>query len=306
MVRVVGFLVMMTLAGFVASQTAPRGRGSGAAAKVAAPPKMWQEHWFEHKQIVRLVDSNDDVAIYFDNQMPREGTAWIAPFMKRAWKYTKATYGPFSDPKGRLFAIFHQGRYSGGHPSTFFDESHEFRNVTDCGAGGWDESAVDLPSHEIGHIVEGASNGVHESPAFDLWHDSKWIELYQYDLYVGLGMKQDAERVFAKFSAQTDDLPRAGTHWFRDFFHPAWRDHGKAKLMANFFRLLATHFPKDAEGNHPRYARKMNWGEFVYFMSAAAGQDLRPLARRAFDWPGDREAQFQQARVDFPALNHRP
>ena len=279
---------------------------AAAPAKVA-PPKTWKEHWFEHQQVVQLVDFNAEVAVYFDDGVPRgETTAWITPFLARAWKYTRATYGPFGDPKGRLFAIFHQGRYGGGHPSTYFDASHEHRNVVDCGESAWDESKVDLPSHEIGHIVEGASRGVHESPAFDLWHDSKWIELYQYDLYVGLGMTADAERVFAKFTAQADDFPRAGTHWFRDFFHPAWRDHGKSKLMANFFRLLAVHFPKEPEGDHLKYARKLNWGEFLHFMSAAAGKDLRPLARRAFDWPADREQQFQEARVAFPGLTYAP
>ena len=41
-------------------------------------------------------------------------------------------------------------------------------------------------------------------------------------------------------------------------------------------------------------------------MSSAAGKDLRPLARRAFGWPADREAQFQAARAEFPALTYRP
>ena len=252
LVRVLLVGSVRVIGGVVAAQTQPKGRAASGSAKVLAPPKIWKEHWFEHAQVVQLVDFNAEVAVYFDDGVRRgEETAWITPFMTRAWKYTKATYGPFGDPKGRLFAIFHQGRYGGGHPSTYFDASHEHRNVTDCGEGAWDESKVDLPSHEIGHIVEGASRGIHESPAFDLWHDSKWIELYQYDLYVGLGMKADAERVFAKFTAQVDDFPRPGTHWFGDFFHPAWRDHGKSKLMAGFFRLLAAHFPQEPEGTTP-------------------------------------------------------
>ena len=298
-----GIVLAGSLAAF--SQEKPRGRGGSSA--TAAPPKTWKEHWFEHNQTVRLVTYDSDVAVYFDDGVPKEGTEWIAPFMQRAWRYTKKTYGGFGSPKDRLFAIFHEGRYSGGHPSTFFDESHEYRNVTDCGPGPWPESAVDLPSHELGHIVEGASQGVHESPAFDLWHDSKWIELYQFDLYTGLGMQADAERVFAKFTAQADDFPRANTHWFRDFFYPAWRDHGRSKLMAGFFRLLAVHFPKTDEANgRQRYARKLNWGEFIHFMSAAAHRDLRPLAKRAFGWPKDWEREFQQARTDFAELTYKP
>ncbi len=123
----------------------------------------------------------------------------------------KATYGPFGDDP-RLYCIFHQGNYSGGHPSTNFDASHDFRNVTDCGPGPWDNPSYDIPSHEIGRsIVEGASNGVHGSPAFGLWHDSKWIEIYQYDVYKAVGMEQDAKRLFDKFTATSRINFRART-----------------------------------------------------------------------------------------------
>ena len=284
------------------------GQGPGRqAAALPAPPRTWKEHWFEHEQEVRLVASDGEVAVYYDDKMPEdERTAWIFPFMSRAWRYTKATYGAFGPPD-RLFALFHQGRYGGGHPSTYFDPSHDRRNVTDCGTDAWNQADVDLPSHEIGHIVEGANNGVHESPAFAIWRDSKWIELYQYDLYLGLGMPKDAERVFAKFAAQADDFPRPGTHWFRDFFYPAYRDHGRTRLMATFFRLLAKHYPQGPdEAGGLKYTREMNWGEFLHFLSAAAGRDLRPLARRAFGFPAEWDDQFRRARAEFPALTYKP
>jgi hypothetical protein len=282
-----------------------RSAKSARRGKIAAPQRTWKEHWFEHDRVVKLVNFNDEVAVYFDDGVPRdEVTAWILPFMTRAWQYTKATYGQFGGPDARLFSIFHQGRYSGGHPSTYFDASHDHRNVTDCGPGPWGESSVDLPSHELGHIVEGANNGVHGSPAFDVWKDSKWIELYQYDLYIGLGMKDDARRVFDKFTTQSDDFPRHGTHWFRDFFYPAWRDHGRAKLMSSFFGLVARHFPKGREGDrkNQHYIRDMNWGEFIHFMSGAAKKDLRPLARTAFGWPPEWDEQYRKACVEFPGV----
>ncbi len=57
----------------------------------------------------------------------------------------------------------------GGIPRRTSMPPHDFRNVTDCGPGPWDNPSYDIPpSHEIGHIVEGASNGVHGSPAFGL------------------------------------------------------------------------------------------------------------------------------------------
>ena len=135
--------------------------------------------------------------------------------------------------------------------------------------------------------MEGANNNVEESPAFEIWKDSKWIEFYQYDLYMALGLKNDARRIYEKWSNQTDDFPRPGTHWFRDFFYPLWRDHGHAQVMVNFFGLVAKHFPRGPYGKdkHPRYTRRMNWGEFIHFMSGAAHKDIRPLARRAFGWP---------------------
>ena len=52
--------------------------------------------------------------------------------------------------------------------------------------------------------------------------------------------------------------------------------------MARFFRLLAQHFPRDADGT---YTRRMNWGEYIHFTSGAAAADLRSQAARAFGWP---------------------
>ena len=302
----VGLAGAAALAQTGARRPAAKGPKSGRKASTPAPPKAWKEHWFEHDRVVRLVGSNAEVAVYFDEDVPLAAARdWIGPFLTRAWQYTKKVYGDFG-PDDRLYAVFHQGRYSGGHPSTYFDASHDFRNVIDCGPGPWPEPAYGIPSHEIGHIVEGASRGVHESPAFGIWRDSKWIELYQYDLYVGLGMDDEARRAFDRFSAQADDFPRPGTHWFRDFFYPAWRDHGRSKLMATFFRLLAQHYPKgpEGDGNNLHYTRQMNWGEFLHFMSGAAHADLRPLARKAFGWTDEWEQQFRKARAEFPAIRY--
>ena len=144
-----------------------------------------------------------------------------------------------------------------------------------------------------------------ESPAFEMWHDSKWIEFYQYDLYVALGLKNDARRMYEKWSNQTDDFPRQGTHWFRDFFYPLWRDHGHAQVMVNFFELVAKYFPRGPYGKdkHPRYTRRMNWGEFIHFMSGAANQDIRPLARRAFGWPPEWNDLYKKAARIFRKSN---
>jgi hypothetical protein len=260
------------------------------------PPATWQEHWFEHDQLLELMAYDDHAAIYVDADVDRAEAAWLLPFVSDMWRYTKETYGLAG--ADRLFSIHHQGRYSGGHPSTHFDDSHDFRNVSDCGPGPWGPGAVDLPSHETAHVVEASAFGVHGSPAFGIWGDSKWAEIYQYDLYVALGMTEDAERVRANFDDNTDDFPRAGTHWFRDWFYPLWHDHGGAQVMSRYFELLSQHFPKNGQD----YARDMNMGEYVHFTSGAAGVDLEAQAVAAF---GDAWlAELAAARAEFPQITY--
>jgi hypothetical protein len=275
-----------------------------ASRTMPAPPATWMEHWFEHVQNLKLVDYNDDVAVYFDDDVPRTGTEWILPFMTRLWQYSKRTYNLPPDSRNRLFTIFHQGKYGGGHPSTYFDASHDNRNVTDCGPGPWVSqgtgSVLDIPSHEAGHVVESANNGFHGSPAFPIWGDSKWMEFYQYDAYQALGLTADAQRVFTRFTNTTDNFPRAGTRWFRDWFYPLWRDHGHAQVMVSFFKLLSMHFPKSGTN----YMRNLNMGEFVHFMSGAAGTNLKDLATTAFGWSPTTEMQFTQARTTFSAITY--
>jgi|GEM_PF-552208 Plant Basic Secretory Protein. len=280
--------------------------GAPSASALPTPPETWTEHWFEHKQTVKRVAYNDDIAVYIDDDTNRAKVEEMVPALTALWRYTKQTYGAFG-PEGRLYYLFHEKKYGGGHPSTYFDASHDGRNVSDCGPGPWGLTALDMPTHEVGHVVEGANNGIHGSPAFPVWGDSKWIEFYQYDAYKATGMEADAKRVFDKFSATTDNFPRPGTHWFRDWFYPLWRDHGGGPVMARFFALTAKHFPTQPEngGKNRKYSRDMNWGEYLHFMSGAAGTDLRPLALKAFGPSAERDAQFAKARTDFPGITYK-
>lgn len=271
-----------------------------------APVKTWQEHWFDHNQLLTRVFYDDDIAVYYDKDVDRSIT-WPFKFVGDIWRYTKKTYGGHgNDP--RLYAIFHTGRYGGGHPGYYFEALHDNRNVIDCGTGPWLTQAgnIDLPSHEVFHIVESASFHAKGSPGFGnppngIWGDSKFAEIYQYDLYLGLGMTGEAERWYNEKIKDANDNPRAGTYWFRDFLYPAYRDYGKTTLLVNFFKLLAYHFPKD---NSNRYTRSMNWGEFIHFFSGAAGASLKPLATTAFGWPADWETQWVKAKADFPGVQY--
>ncbi len=269
------------------------------------PPYKWKEHWFEHKQILTRVFYDDNVAVYYDGEVNRTVT-WPFKVMADVWKYTKDTYGQFGKD-GRLFVILHSGKYGGGHPSTYFDASHDFRNVIDVGLGNlnaWMEptgETIRIPVHEVGHIVEGASKGIHNSPSFPIWGDSKWMEIYIYDVLKALGYNKEANDIYAQMQTQKDNFPRPGTQWFKNWFYPIYSEHGGAKVLNRYFELLAANFSKKGKA----YSRDMNWGEFVHFWSGAAGVNLKTQATTAFGWTNEWEQQFKQAQKDFPNVKYK-
>ena len=300
-------------AGVAAVTPAPSGDSAHKGLGIA-PPLNWKEHWFEHVQLLSRFYYDTSLVVYYDDDMNRSIT-WPNTYLADVWNYTKKTYGAFGKDS-RLFSVFHSGKYSGGHPSTYMDISHDYRNTIDVGSSNlnaWTSGTgndIDLVTHEVGHIVEGSSKGVHNSPAFGIWHDSKWMEIYQYDVYLGINRNDDAQRWYNLKLTTTDDFPRAGTHWFKDWFYPLYLQYGKTVVLNKFFTLLAANFPKasynNGVANYPEYTRGMNFGEFVYFWSGAAGTDLKPLALTAFgsrDEQGlDWTIQFTQAKIDFPAI----
>lgn len=262
---------------------------------------LWKEHWFEHNKTVKLVESNEHVAVYFDEYMPKN-VSWPIAAMAKSWAYVKHNYGNFgSDPKLYVILHFVNGKdYGGGHPSPYFDASHDYRNVIDCGLGDWDQPTgqqIGMPIHEMGHIVTSASNGTKGSPSDVLWGDSKFMEIFNYDVLLNIGMEAEAKKVYQQMQNQYDDFPRARTQWFKDWFFPIYSTYGKGKVLSRYFELLAANFPKTKNG---RYLRDLNFGEFVHFWSGAAGTDLQPIAQKAFGWPSEFNVQLQQAKKDFP------
>ncbi|SEW57493.1 hypothetical protein [Chitinophaga arvensicola] len=302
--------ITLILAGISCSQKEETIPLTGNQKDPNAPSVTWQEHWFEHNQLVTLVSYNDDVAMYYDDNVSRE-LKWPLSKLTAIWKYTKATYGAFGQDKDRrLNVILHYKRYGGGHPSTYFDASHDFRNMIDVGSDNpWEDSTgwnVDIVTHEVGHIVEGASKGVHNSPAFGIWHDSKWMEIYQYDVYKNLGWNQEADRWYNAKLSVTDNYPQANTHWFRDWFYPIYQSYGGKDVLNGFFTLLSRYFPQHNIALGKEYDRAMNMGEFIHFWSGAAHKDLSQLARNAFG-PNDEagnswQVQLDKARIDFAAI----
>ena len=152
--------------------------------QLADPPATWQEHWFDHRQLLRLYHSDEHCAIYVDPGVRRAEVRWLPRFINVTWQYSKATYGDAFGPDPRIYSIPMQGGMAAAMRATR-QPGPDYRNVSDCGLDTWGEGntlACELPAHEIGHSVESANNGVHGSPAYEIWGDSKWAEFYIYDL----------------------------------------------------------------------------------------------------------------------------
>jgi len=262
------------------------------------PMATWQEHWFEHTQLLSRVYYDDCAVVYFDADMSPGAATWLGPFMSSAWAYSLQTYG-YMGPEP-VYAVFHQGKYLGGHSATFVEDTHDFHNVTDGGGSDWTQNYQDFSFSLLGFIVE--STGAHTkfgSPAHVLWGNSEWQKFYKYDMYLGLGLNDRAAAAYNTFVASSVGFPRANSFWFRDWFYPLWRDYGHAQVMKNFYGLLEKYYPA-VDQQMP----DMNWGEYVHFTSGAAHTNLKPLATKAFGWPAEWDQQFLKAQTDFPDITY--
>ena len=275
------------------------------------PAQNWQEDWFDHEQVVKLQYYNKYTAIYYDDDMDTSLT-WPRNVASQVWKYTWNTYEGFGDDY-RLKVVMHLDKYFGGHPGYYLSESHGFNNVIDIGLNSsqWADSLglpLDMLVHEIGHIVESCSYGTLESPAFPIWGDSKWAEIYQYDVYKALGWTEKAESWHNEKLKTSDDFPRAGTFWYRDWFYPIYSEYGGNTVLVDFFKLLSENFPSAPIEGGKKYTRNLTMGEFVHFWSGAAGKDLKQLALTAFgtkDKEGqDWGMQLNKAKQDFPNVQY--
>ncbi|MBW8685707.1 T9SS type A sorting domain-containing protein [Chitinophaga rhizophila] len=268
----------------------------------AAPRVPWQEHWHNHVESLSLNYSNSSVNIYFDAAVD-PSISWMNQDFTQVWEYVKQNYGSFSDPK--LNMVFHgKPGYSGGHPATVFDSDHDFTNAGDLGGSwaareGWNLHAS---IHEVGHIVEGGGKGVHHSPSFPIWGDSKWCEIFIYDVMKRLGWEADAQQAYNDFIVKSEGFPRHDTYWFRDWFMPIYEKGDSSAALNRYFQLLSEYFPQHNGG----YTRDLNLGEFVHFWSGAVQFSLEQQADTAFGWDKELEMQFRQAQIDFPFTYPQP
>ena len=265
----------------------------------AEPALTWQEHWFEHVQLLKRVYYDACIVVYFDDDMPAATKDWLVPFLDQAWAYSLTTYGKLD--KDRLYVVAHQGKYYGGHASTYIEPSHDNHSVIDMGADSWVDGGYDLPAHLLSYLVD--DEGAHTklgAPKSAAYGNEGFPLIYKYDLYLGLGLSAAAEQSLPSFNAISNSQPYPNTFWFRDWFYPVWRDHGHAQVFANYMTLLQKYYPVGNNGWMPT----MNYGQYFHFMSGAAGVDLVPLARQAFMWHPDFDSEIAAAKQDFPDIKY--
>jgi hypothetical protein len=259
---------------------------------------MWQEHWLDHTELLTLVHYDDCIALYVDAGVVPSATDWLVPFLNRSWSYSLATYGQMGSD--RLYVVVHEGRHEGGHVATFVEASHDGHATIDMGALSWTEGDVDLPARLLGLLVDsqgantkfGAPKARHYGLGFAL--------IYQYDLYLALGLDTTATQARPVFDEFQNAEPSPSVYWFRDWFHPLWRDYGQAQLFVRYLSLLEQYYPASDDLWMP----PMSYGQYLHFMSGAAGVDLAPLARGALIWRADFDVQIAVAKLQFPDIQY--
>jgi hypothetical protein len=285
---------------------------------MSAPAAIWLEHCGNnptpkgnHRKKVSLNYYNDDLALYFDDDMD-QSVQWVRSQYTLAWRYVKKTYGNYGD-SSRLYVVCHgippnsddiEDGYAGGHPGTYYNEEHNYHNAADCGLGvsEWTVTtgdAIKQPIHEIGHIVASSSYGMTNDISSALWSDSKFAEIFIYDVCMNINRQDVAQAVFQQMQDQYDDFPAPNTQWFKNWFYPIYHQYGEGAVLARYFKELSDNAHFRSQG--------LNLGEFVHFFSGAAGANLSAQAKIAFGtaWDDTAKAQFKKAQEIYPNVRYQ-
>ena len=285
---------------------------------VPTPPASWTETgWYSgHDRLVTLRGMDSDIAMYTDPYVTPASVDWLRPIFNQHFKFTKTAYGSLSDPL--LFVIAEQDNrpedtkdiYGVGGVINVDKPEAFYRNITFAASADWTNKDnlwnINALTHELGHIVEFNNNGWFDSPSFSAWGDSKWCEIFVWDVLAhSTSLPANwADRTLADFNNAVDD---AGNHWFRDFTYPLYLgklgntdpSRKSSALYSRYFQLLAQYLPK----LDSTYGKKqMTLGEYIHFMSAASGVNLEAQAKIAFRWTPELELQFANAQLQFPQV----
>jgi hypothetical protein len=291
-------------------------------------PMTWKEGgWPWHNRTLSFRAGTDQVAVFFDSDMVAQDSGdWLRGFVEPLWNYQRKIYGTFG-PTNQLWVFGHKslGRWASSPHWSSYKAYHSVSDVSfDTIWNSNNPNAADLMlfkhfvTHEMGHFVECSSNSVEAEEGrcsvANQWGDSKFMEIFQYDLYRGAGYTAEAADAFSRASASSNTVNgippnTTGVHWFNDFFYPIYRDHGGAQTLARYWQLTRQYFPKD--GSY--YSRPMTFGEMLHFMSGAARTALRTpgvgnggLAYVAFNKPWDPQwdTELAQAQAAFPDITY--
>jgi hypothetical protein len=315
--------------------TARNEAGASTAAVTAAvttpsdpsPSTLQETGWYgNHNDNLSRIYSSPTLQVFHDewetNAMSASSIQWLTPALEEAWSYTKSLYRLYSGPQ--LFAILNAAGeqpthdpYKVGGALYSYTADNGYRNSIFTMSDQWnvaDYSDWRFRSliHELNHVVESNNNDTMNSPTYNVWGDSRWGEIFMYDVYKHLAdvpttgvTLAHAEELRTTWWDSRDEF---GGLWLQDWYYPIYTGalgnkavgaSGSA-FLAKYFELLARYYPKTAN----MYARNVNLGEYIHFCSAAAGIDLTTAAGAAFrlDRRPMVEAQIARAQVEFPEV----
>ncbi|MGC4065697.1 MAG: hypothetical protein QM784_13825 [Polyangiaceae bacterium] len=292
-----------------------------------SPSTLEETGWYgNHNDSLSRIYSSPTLQVFHDewetNATSASSIQWLTPALEEAWTYSKSLYRLYSGPQ--LFAILNAAgeqptheAYEVGGALYSYKAENGYRNSIFTMSDEWnvaDYSDWRFRSliHELNHVVESNNNETMNSPSYNVWGDSRWGEIFMYDVYKHLASVpstgvtlEHAEELRTTWWEARDEF---GGLWLQNWYYPIYSGtlgnkvdgtNGSA-FLAKYFELLARYYPKTAN----MYARNMNLGEYIHFCSAAAGIDLSSAASTAFrlDRRPMVEAQIARAQIDFPEV----
>lgn len=305
-------------------------------ATCTTPGDEWPETWpnfdFDrgyHTGNLVCKYTNDDIAVFVNPaDVNAEGVSmvdldisWMYEPYTKMWVAIRETYkdsyGEYlvSDPKLYIVPHYHADGGGLGRLYQYRDYDQLYRNIVHISVGknsGWrwernpgnagPNFLYDVMSHESGHIIEGIGSGKKNSPFYPVWLDSKWAEIFQYDIYGKMDPyhQQAWHREYMQLGKHSEQKPAPGAEWYAKWLYPTYRDFGGDQLFLRFFALLGEHYAQrngELQGDG-------NLGEYIHFMSGAAGHDVSSYAKDAFGWNDEWALQLEAARNRYPGVTY--
>jgi len=283
---------------------------------------------------VRQVYKDEYAVLYFNSSIDDIRTNWVFNLYSGGWRYAKRQFGPlnFGNEGGRLSGRFHTDAAEGWWVTSVNSQDQNIfmaisPNSVKSGNLYDKEGRPTQPKQDIiwdynlkamSQIIEEANNDVLGSPASDIWRRDGFYPIMVYDILLNLGSeyKKDADEWKSQMNQQRSEsgTKKSSVAWMKDWWSPLYDKNGRTKLISRFFKLTAQNWPteelksanlKDDNPGPRRYIGKMNVGEFVHFMSGAAGKNLRSMAKCVLGFEKQDEDNFRKAQKDYPSIRYK-